>query len=320
MLRHAFVANVLVALGTAQSTLVSSVKSVVPESTPAASAIGASASEPCALAAQYQAGSKGLNGPITAAVAHGCLMSVPVDEENDLQLIDDLKLLLQWNTDTQRFKDLPKWVSDSRNEYIHKILTYIQYDNEPFDLYAELDAIKHAIENGTYESENDVQSSISTLLSQTGDGHIAWAADISSVFAWQSGLSLVSVSSNGQDEPEIYSYGQYSPVCCAHYDPDNILGDLSLLYYGIYNFTASPIIKIDGEDIQSYLKRLGRQLAYHDAHARYNQMFPQQAQTSLGKGEFLGNYANGVYHGPNNTYTFKVCIQIKILVSDQWHG
>lgn len=92
-----------------------------------------------------------------------------------------------------------------------------------------------------------------------------------------------------------------------------------MLYYGVYNFTASPITKIDGEDIQSYLKRLGKQLAYHDAHARYNQMFPQQAQTSLDKGEILGVYANGLYHSPNNTYTFQVCIHIKFLISE-WHS
>lgn len=111
MLGYAFVVSSFVAIGAAQSTFVSSLKSVVPESTPAASANGPSASEPCALAAKYQAESKRPIGPITAAVAYDCLMSVPIDEDDDQQLVEDLKLLLKWNTDTQRFKDLPEWVS-----------------------------------------------------------------------------------------------------------------------------------------------------------------------------------------------------------------
>lgn len=86
-------------------------------------------------------------------------------------------------------------------------LIHLKYDNESFDLYGGLDAIKRGIENGTFKSEYEVQSSITKLLSQSGDGHIDWSADISKIFTWQSGVSLASVSSNGQDKPEIYAYG-----------------------------------------------------------------------------------------------------------------
>lgn len=81
--------------------------------------------------------------------------------------------------------------------------------------------------------------------------------------------------------------------------------DLRLLYYGYYNFTASPITRIDGEDVQTYLKKVGLQSSFHDVHARYNALFPNQAIKSLNN-TYLGTFASGIYRGPNNTYTFEV--------------
>lgn len=74
---------------------------------------GPNITEPCAAAASAQADKNG-NGIILAELAYECYKSVPVNTEGDAQLIDDIKLFLEWNTDTRRFKDLPDWVSNSK--------------------------------------------------------------------------------------------------------------------------------------------------------------------------------------------------------------
>ncbi|KAF9699789.1 hypothetical protein EKO04_002133 [Ascochyta lentis] len=195
------------------------------------------------------------------------LQSVPVDKEGDKQLIDELKLYLQWNTNTAYLKDLPKW-----------------YDNPSLDLFEELDKIKAAIQDDTYQSEWEVQSAITALFAGTGDNHIYWGADINAVMTFGRPVSLVSVSTDGKSAPEVFVY-------------------VNLLWNGEYNFSASSVEQINGEDIATYLYKVSRQTTYHDAHARYNALFPNQAGSSL-KGPILGYSANGIYDGPNTTYTF----------------
>ncbi|XPS93174.1 hypothetical protein M3J09_002542 [Ascochyta lentis] len=117
------------------------------------------------------------------------LQSVPVDKEGDKQLIDELKLYLQWNTNTAYLKDLPKW-----------------YDNPSLDLFEELDKIKAAIQDDTYQSEWEVQSAITALFAGTGDNHIYWGADINAVMTFGRPVSLVSVSTDGKSAPEVFVY------------------------------------------------------------------------------------------------------------------
>jgi hypothetical protein len=89
-------------------------------------------------------------------------------------------------------------------------------------------------------------------------------------------------------------------------DADNTTEDLAFLYYQVHQFEPSPITHINDEETQTYLRKVGKQVASHDAHARYNKLFPNQAQTALGKGDVKGVAAFGIYRSPNTTYTFKV--------------
>lgn len=84
---------------------------------------------------------------------------------------------------------------------------------------------------------------------------------------------------------------------------DETQGDLFALYNGA-NFTASPVTEINGEAVTTYLNNVSQQLTYHDIHAKYNGLFPNQAASSLGNLN-LGAFQFGIYDGPNTTYTYE---------------
>lgn len=96
-------------MSSAQTTLSTSATPIASGAATVVTSDGASPTEPCALISSAQAES--LSVIIRADAAYDCYQSVPVNTDGDLQLIDELKLFLQWNTDTERFKDLPDWVS-----------------------------------------------------------------------------------------------------------------------------------------------------------------------------------------------------------------
>lgn len=76
------------------------------------------------------------------------------------------------------------------------------------DLFGEMDKIKAAIMSDKYQSEWEVQSAITALLTRTGDNHIAWVADINTVIGFPRGRTLVSVSLDGTKTPSVYDYGK----------------------------------------------------------------------------------------------------------------
>jgi hypothetical protein len=108
MLRYTSILCALATTSFAQTTLLSSIISRQGDATSTTSPNGASTLEPCALVASAQAGSS--NRLIPGALAYDCYQSVPVNTLGDIQLIDDIKLFLGWNTDTQYLKNLPDWV------------------------------------------------------------------------------------------------------------------------------------------------------------------------------------------------------------------
>lgn len=77
--------------------------------------VSPSATQPCAAVSSLQAAAAASGSSrslrIPASLGHQCLLSVPVDKNGDVQLIDELKLYLQWNTDTAYLSNLPDWVS-----------------------------------------------------------------------------------------------------------------------------------------------------------------------------------------------------------------
>src|SRR5436190_8575755 len=142
------------------STLVLASSSlVVAQNATRTSSSGSSSTQlPCAVASSLLADPSNGN-IIPAKVAYDCLTSVPVDVEGDAVLIDELKLLWEWHSETGWLKNPPP-----------------HWDLGPLDLIAELDKIKAKLPQ--YRSEYDVQRDIEALTIRTGDFHMNWSPDI----------------------------------------------------------------------------------------------------------------------------------------------
>jgi hypothetical protein len=133
-----------------------------------------------------------------------------------------------------------------------------------------------------------VQSDLSSLLTKGADNHLFWQSDlISGIMQFQrpQGFEIVSVSTDGKELPQIYAYG-----------------DIALLANSS-SFQPSPIKMINGEQVESYLAKVAAQVSLHDADARYNALFPNQATISEGANN-VGIFRVGQYDGSNTTFGF----------------
>jgi hypothetical protein len=106
---------------------------------------------------------------------------------------------------------------------------------------------------------------------------------------------LISVSTDGLALPEVYSY------------PDGP----ALWYSNATNYTASPITKINGVDVETYLNERAALDNNQDPDANYNGLFYQipldSQQAAIGEtAGYLGSYAFGsLYFGNSTTTTYK---------------
>ncbi|KAE8142768.1 hypothetical protein BDV38DRAFT_234019 [Aspergillus pseudotamarii] len=219
-------------------------------------------SEPCALASQLADESEA----IPAQTAYDCLKSVPVAVEQDKTLIDQLKLLWEWHSETGYLKNTPDtWELGS------------------VDLLGELDKIKENL--SSYDSEYDVQLAINKLTLRTGNFHFNYVPDILQVFYFQRVIPVTTVSEDGTSVPETYAVADL-----VQKDSDD-------------SIDISPIVKINGEDTQTYLNKIAAQEQYIDPDARFNSlMWRGSAAASMGSFVYTGL---GIYEGATTNLTFK---------------
>ncbi|KAF2657764.1 hypothetical protein K491DRAFT_654307 [Lophiostoma macrostomum CBS 122681] len=227
--------------------------------------------EPCAaLRDEIQA--QELLAVVPAQLANYCLMTVPVDEKGDLDLIDEIKTYLQWQSTLPYLKDPPP---DSRQQ--------------PVDLLKGLDDIKSKIAAGGYTSEHAVQFDIYDFISSAHDGHLAFAAEILSnvlIFTRDPETQLVAVSEDGLKLPEIFSYSDVvRAVEGCGYEP-------------------SPIVTINGVDAVEYLQDHTKNAIYADDDARYSSSFVNPAGLAIGGQSFGGFARSATYQGATTALGF----------------
>ncbi|PLB46888.1 hypothetical protein P170DRAFT_363387 [Aspergillus steynii IBT 23096] len=199
-------------------------------STPSSTPSGAT--EPCAVVGRLLESSD--TGFIPAESAYKCLKSVPVAIKDDEELIDELKLLWGWHSETGWLKNPPS-----------------TWELGPLDLIGELDKIKNSL--GSYDSEYDVQMAIYRLTVRTGNYHFNYWPDILQVFGFQRLVGVATVSEDGTSVPKTY----VSQDLIAQEDDNDI--------------DISPIKSINGQDVQKYLQWVADESQYINADARYNQ-------------------------------------------------
>ncbi|KAF2648221.1 hypothetical protein K491DRAFT_722752 [Lophiostoma macrostomum CBS 122681] len=245
--------------------------------------------EPCAVVSSAVAAlPSGARKVVPAELGMRCLQSVPLDKEGNVQLIDDLKLYLEWHSNLAYLKNPPP-----------------DYTEEPVDIIGEMNSMQKQLNSGGYTNEYDFQLDLNTLLNRAYDNHLAWQPDIlAGVMQFQrpAGSELVSVSADGVALPEVFAYR-----------------DLELATQN-ETFKPSPIRTINGQEVEQYLQSVAVQADFHDADTRWNALFPSQALIASGV-TFLGSFRTGKYQGPNTTMAFsngtvKTAMNVAVVLAD----
>jgi hypothetical protein len=108
-----------------------------------------------------------------------------------------------------------------------------------------------------------------------------WSPDILNVFSFQRLVDIASVSDDGKSMPKIY-----------------LLSDLIRQKSGKGEISA--VVKINGEDVQSYLEKVAAREQYIDADARFNKLV-YKSNSTQSQSSFLLQTG---YDGPSTTFTF----------------
>ncbi|PVH95380.1 hypothetical protein DM02DRAFT_537479 [Periconia macrospinosa] len=228
--------------------------------------------EPCAvISSAIKAMPSGSRKIVPAELGAQCLRSVPLDRQGNMQLIEDLKLYLQWQSNLAYLKNPPA-----------------EYTEAPVDLMGEMESMQRQLSAGGYQNEYEFQLELNRLFNRAYDNHLTWQPDIlASVMQFQrpAGSELVSVSSDGNELPEIYSY---QDILLANSNP---------------SFKPSPLRAINGQGVVEYLQKVSVQAGFHDADTRWNALFPSQSLIASGM-TYLGSFRTGTYESPNTTMSF----------------
>ncbi|KAJ9612286.1 hypothetical protein H2200_003883 [Cladophialophora chaetospira] len=220
--------------------------------------------EPCAQVAAIQSQSLVANPEATSFrlppdVAYACQQSVPLVEEDTLDLLTGLKAWFQWQSTLAWLKDPPT-----------------DWPFAPVDLMAGLEDLSDQVQDGTLTSEIDFEWQLVDLMASARDGHFTFFPDAYSVFIYFNPMgSLVSVSSDGIQLPEVYLYQDLVDSAAQGWEP-------------------SPVDSINGTDVVSWLsaKAFNETLSLQDLDALYNALFFSINASPVGGGNV------GAFFGP----------------------
>ncbi|KAF2183866.1 hypothetical protein K469DRAFT_667597 [Zopfia rhizophila CBS 207.26] len=192
---------------------------------------------------------------VPAQAAEDCLKSVPLDKDEDKALIEELMYYLSWQSNLAYLVDPPEG-----------------YTEERVDILDEINKIREKLNKDEYKDEYSVMYDLSMALTKSYDFHLAFTPDIMDVFSFRRGnigrglldeFALASVSSDGKALPKLYNF----------YD---------IIVAQDEGWTASPVKTINDKPAEEYVQKWSETFVYHEDHARYNRLFPNQAGISMG--------------------------------------
>jgi hypothetical protein len=125
------------------------------------------------------------------------------------------------------------------------------------------------------------------------DGHFTyWPDSVFDIFRWKRGTPLVSLSSDGNEEPSVFVYS-----------------DILLAASG-KSFSPSPVVEINGQDADQWLSEYSQMGMSHDPDANFNEAMLDLSKISQGAaGSATGYFAGGglgqiVYPGAETALKF----------------
>ncbi|MCJ1321598.1 hypothetical protein MMC15_006943 [Xylographa vitiligo] len=139
-------------------------------------------------------------------------------------------------------------------------LTYLKnppssYQQPGVDILGGLDRIQRDVDTGVFDNQYDFELEVQNLVYSAHDSHLYLIAGATSIFSFGSPFYISSVSVDGQASPQIYISG-------------DLLASISEPY------TASPIVKVNGQDATAFFTQFAaiNSLGYIDPNADWNNL------------------------------------------------
>ncbi|OAL55274.1 hypothetical protein IQ07DRAFT_638970 [Pyrenochaeta sp. DS3sAY3a] len=192
---------------------------------------------------------------VPAQAAENCLKSVPIDKDENLKLIEEMRYYINWQSNLAYLLDPPEG-----------------YNGDRVDTLDEIERITKDLKDDKYTDEYTLMFDLQSVMTKSYDFHFVFAADITQVFRFRRGnigrglldeFAIVSVSKDGKELPKLYNYY------------DIIVGEEE-------GWTPSPITQINNQSAENYVQQWSTNFVFHEDHARYNMLFPSQPLQSMG--------------------------------------
>lgn len=204
------------------------------------------ASDPCAAAATQQAQALSdltISSPsdmmlavIGAETAFNCVAQLPLDADDAITVLTIIKEYMAFQTTLAYLKDPPE-----------------AYQQPAVDILGGLDRLADDVSRGEYERQYDFDLALRSLIAGAHEGHLSVSVGIVGLFTWRLLDSVVAISSDGQELPQVYAFSDVR---------DNVTD-------------ASPMVEIEGQNVFDYLESYANSstsLGLIDPHADWNQI------------------------------------------------
>ncbi|EXJ78245.1 hypothetical protein A1O3_09406 [Capronia epimyces CBS 606.96] len=180
---------------------------------------------------------------IDADLAYACLKSVPNHQGPAIRLLNSLRTYLE-------FQSTKDYLPDPPSGYLFSAV----------DLDAGLDNVLAKVQQEGYDSEYDMQADIFALLTAARDRHLLWFGDLMGTFTFKRPASLVAVSSDGEQTPQVYI------------SSDLVFADNRGSFVPVTGYTPSPVESINGLDVVSFLLARSWESSCPDPDALWNEL------------------------------------------------
>lgn len=121
-----------------------------------------------------------------------CLKAMPFEAARATKLVTEWGKWLQFQSDLEILKNPPA-----------------NYQMPPIDIVGTLSDIQAKIDGKKYKNHYEFDTDIQNLIFDTYDGHVALGVCSYSAYQFESDLTLVSVSTNGTELPQVYEVCEF---------------------------------------------------------------------------------------------------------------
>ncbi|OQE35475.1 hypothetical protein PENCOP_c013G07600 [Penicillium coprophilum] len=181
--------------------------------------------------------------PIPGKLAYHCLQSLPFRADLGVSFINELTKYVQFHSTLEILKNPPRG-----------------YLSPPTDILGGLENISQRATNGEYRNQFEFDTDISRVIQSANDGHFFASFCSTSIFSFKIPISLVSISADGVQMPQIYTYND-AEVLKTH------------------RYSVSPLVSIDGTQTSEFVEKLASSRPFQDPDARYNSLFASPSST-----------------------------------------